>query len=166
MDDIEQYLNSISRHLRDDIDEQIRLILLDTGNKAVEKINKFINDWYGDYTPKNYQRTDCLRNCARFSITGKHSIKVYMDMRRLKSSTENNGKGWQAHRGFNGEDFTYGLIDFLENGGKGVGSTHNPRRYDFGIQFLAQTQKFIDDYIAEQVDTRIKAFIKTNYVQK
>ena len=140
------------------------------GNEAVEKINKFISDWYDEYIydendQNHYERTDQLKNCARYSITG-NNVKVYLDMRRLRSSTQNKGKGWQAHRSFDGEDFTYGLIDFLENGSSNGnnGAKYNPRRNDFGIHFLEQTQDWINNYISKEVQKKIE--IITNYKEK
>jgi len=172
LDDLSAFLNGKIETLKKNLDDEIMIILMDVGNQAVKKINKYIEDWYNDYSPNSdaklpYERTNELKNCARYSIVG-HNVRIYLDMRRIKSSTQNNGKGWQAHRSFNGEDFTYGLIDFLENGSQdgNNGALHNPRRDDFGIHFLEKTQDWVNEYVASQVQIRINALVKQDYKNK
>jgi len=166
-DEITQFLNARLKTIEANMQSEIKIILMETGNEAVKKINSFISDWYDKYTydesdPNHYKRTNQLRNCARYSITG-NTVRVYMDMSRLRASAQNEGKGWQAHRSFDGEDFTYGLIDFLENGGEGKGSRRNPRRNDFGIHFLEQTQDWVNDYVAKEIDRKLRVLVRMDY---
>ena len=80
-------------------------------------------------------------------------------MRKFHTAEVNEGKGWQPHRGFDGVNFTWGLIDWIENGGNG-GVLSNPRRDDGGIHMIENTQQWLDEYMDEQTKEIVNAVIR------
>ena len=157
-----KYVNNKIKTLEKAINKEIQKVLLEVGDMSVDLIRKYLaKEWYGTYNPKSYERTYDLLESARYTIKG-NKVIVYLDRRLFGTPIVNNGKGWQPHRGFDGEDFVTGLIEWIDSGIGDGGSIKNPRRYDGGIEFVDYVQNEINEYISRVVDRKISAVIKSH----
>ena len=143
-----------------DMEKEIKEKLDELGQKTVEKLQSYIReDWYGTYKkPKDYDRNEDLIDSIRYTVKG-HKVRVIFDMRKFHTGKVNDGKGWQPHRGFKGIEFTYGLINWIENGGNG-GVLSNPRRDDGGIHMIKNTEDWLDEYLDKETRNIIYAVIR------
>lgn len=158
---IENYTKGKINRLKRDIEVKIDEELDKFGRDITNKLKEYVSKWYNSYDPLDYQRTNDLINSITYTIKNKR-VEVKFDMRKFHTGKVNNGKGWQPHRGFDGIKFTWGLIDWIENGGNG-GIKTNPRKYDGGIHMIEDTEKWLQDYIDKEVQKIIKIVIRDNY---
>lgn len=153
-------INRIKKNIDKEINKQLEIL----GQETVNKIKEYIKIWYNSYDPINYNRTESLLNSIVYTVKNRQ-VRVKFDLRKLNTKKINDGEGWQPHRGFDGVTFTYGLIEWLENGGTG-GITTNPRRYDGGIHMLSETEKWLDKYLDKKAKEIIKVVLRTEYKRK
>lgn len=158
--EIGKHFNNKLKTLDKMLDQEMRRILEDIGEKTVNKIREFLDQyWYNTYSPIDYDRTGSLRNAVRYTIE-KNKIKIYFDRRYFSTKKVNDGLGWQPHRGFDGETFINGLIDFLDDGTGNGGVRTNPRRNDGNLDIIGYAEKYINQYMNNIADKKINAMIK------
>jgi hypothetical protein len=165
MKDFAKYCNNRLKTLQQNMENEIWRELEDIGNNTVEKIQKYLDEnWYNQYDPKDYERTYKLKNAVKYTIekNGKR-IKIYFDRRTLRGKRVNNGEGWQVHRGFDGEDFIDGLIDFI-NGDVTGGVVNNPRRND-SVDVIDYAERVVNEYVQQLADRKIQAIVN-KYLKK
>lgn len=143
-------------------------LLEEVGKDTVKKLKVFTKQyWYDKYLPEDYKRTYSFLESASYEITGRGGsmkLAVYFDLNKLIYKVDENG--WGAHVGFDGEDFTEGMIRFIEDGkfyssGR-IGSPCNPRAGKKGAGMIEKTSKWLERYL----DTEIKKKIKFYYGNK
>ena len=147
-------INRMNKEVNREIDKRLH----ELGQAMVEKLKDYTQQWYSSYSPQDYERTGDLINSITYSVKGR-TVRVIFDMRKFHTAKVNDGEGWQPHRGFDGIEFTYGLIDWIENGGNG-GVLSNPRRDDGGIHMIENTQQWLDEYMDEQTKEIVNAVIR------
>ena len=151
--------NKISK-LEKKMEKEILIELIKTAEETVEKLKLFLDkNWYNTYYPVDYKRTYSLKKSIRYTLK-KNKIKIYFDKRYFVTREENNGEGWQPHRGFDGQIFITGLIDFLNDGTGNGGVKTNPRRFDGNIDILGYAEEIINDYLDNIVNKKIKIIMK------
>lgn len=148
-EELYKYANSKIGKMKKKLDNEIEKELHNLGKETVKKIKEYINYWYSSYQPEDYDRTYDLFNSVSYSVKNK-TVKIFFDMRKFHTANVNGGVGWQPHKGFDGEKFTWGLIDWIENGDYNGGSEYNPRRYDGGIHMIENTKKWINEYLEKR----------------
>ena len=103
------YTKKLNKLLQKPIHNILETTGVDISNKVKEYIQRY---WYDTYEPKDYERTKSLLEAVSFKIEG-NSVIVYIDEKKFVHSTQ---EGWSQHRGFDGVNFSEGLIQFVENG--------------------------------------------------
>ena len=158
---LERLTNNKIKGIDDSIRTQIKEELNSLGQEIVDKLRTYTQEWYDTYSPIDYQRSYDVLDSISYNVSG-YDLRVIFDMRKIRGATLNDKKGWQQHRGFDGVDFTWGLINFIENGGNG-GIASNPRRNDGGIHMIEKTQKWIDEYLKKRTKEIIRVALRANY---
>lgn len=155
-----KHFNNKMSTLKKTMDKEIRKEMIKIGETTVKKIVKYIDkNWYKVYDPEDYKRTGSLKDAVRYTIDSKKKLRIYFDRRYFQTKKVNNGQGWQPHRGFDGQVFIDGLIDFINEGGNG-GSPNNPRRLEDGIDFIGYAEKVINEYLDKEVERTINVIMK------
>lgn len=158
--EIGKHFNNKLSTLNKMLNQEMKKILIDVGEKTVNKIREFLDQyWYDTYSPINYNRTGSLKNAVRYNIE-KDKVKIYFDRRYFSTKKINDGDGWQPHRGFDGETFINGLIDFLNDGTGNGGVITNPRRNDGNLDIIGYAEKYINQYMNNIVNRKIDIIIK------
>lgn len=145
-------------------------VLNEVGKETVKFMQDYIDkNWYQTFTPKVYERTNAFRDSITYTLirnpnSDTQRIMVYWSMEQLKAIHRE--KTWSAHQSFGtngsiGEDFTYGLIEWIDNGGFEGGVQTNPRRLDGGIKITEATDRFLNDYLNKEVQKRIRLSIRS-----
>ncbi len=134
-------LNVVASEIADDIKRELRALVNER--------------WYDSYTPKSYQRTMELLDSITCEITHNGTaidIRCGFDMSLIhaKQAIDNatidnagiNRLTWNNHMSFDGEPFIEGLIELVEHGFDGKGSSLNPRRWHTGTHAVEDAQKY------------------------
>lgn len=137
--------------------KNIEGVLKDIGEDTCEKLRVYTKQyWYDRYTPEDYERTYSLLNSISYEIDGMH-VHIYYDFDSWEFSKDR-ADAWGQHVGFDYQDFTEGLIEFVENGkfysGR-LGSHSNPRIGDKSLA-IEKTQRWLDKYLNQQIRKRLE----------
>lgn len=155
-----KHFNNKIKTLEKMLNQELTKELIIIGENTVNKIKEFLEQyWYNTYSPIDYDRTGSLKNSVRYTIDN-NKIKIYFDRRYFSTKIVNNGIGWQPHRGFDGETFIDGLIDFLDDGTGNGGVFTNPRKNDGNLDIIGYAEKIINQYVQSLVDKKIKIIVK------
>lgn len=130
------------------------------GQDTVNKLKVYIRlYWYDRYSPTDYDRTYSLLNSVSYKVEG-NTVKIYIDENKLIHATQS---GWNQHMSFDGEDFSAGLIEFIENGrfdsGK-TGTKTNPR-IGKGSKAIEKTLRWLNKYINQEVKRQLSIVLGT-----
>lgn len=141
--------------LNKDIDTICKKVGEDTVNKLKTYIKLY---WYDRYSPEDYERTYSLRNAVSYKIIDQ-SVYIYIDTNAFIYHKSDNG--WGQHIGFDGKDFSEGLMDFVEYGrftsGKS-GSLTNPRIGD-GSGAIEKTMNWLNKKVNTEILKKINIAI-------
>ena len=158
--DVGKYFNGKLSSLNKRLSKSITKELLKIGDDIVGKTQKYIDaEWYDTYDPKSYIRTYDFRNAIRYTVSD-NKLRIYFDRRRFSTSIVNNGVGWQPHRGFDGEVFVTGLIDFIADGSVSGGTHKNPRYNDGNIGLIEYVENEVNNYVDKLIKYNMKTWIK------
>ena len=163
---LKRFTEAKTKRIKTNLNNSINKKLDKIGKETRDKLHEYATEWYDDYHPIDYHRTYGFGRSPQYNIEGKSgdnkTIKVFFDMRMLAGRTENGGKGWQAHRSFDGTDFKQGLIDFIEEGD--MGSPKNPRAGHSGVHMVQKTRQWLEEYLDEEVKDMIKGVIHDSMI--
>lgn len=157
-----QYKYTISRtkELDNLLKKSIREIMDRVGQDTVNKLKVYIKlYWYDRYSPKDYDRTYNLLNSVSYRVK-EDSVEIYIDEDKLVHAVQ---AGWNQHMSFDGEDFSAGLIEFIENGkfssGK-TGAKSNPK-VGKGSKAIERTTIWLNKYINQEIKKQLSIVLKT-----
>lgn len=141
--------------LNKNIDEICRKVGEDTVNKLKTYIKLY---WYDRYSPEDYERTYSLKNAVSYEIENQ-SVYIYIDTDAFVRHKPD--IGWGQHVGFDGRDFSEGLVEFVEYGrflsGKS-GSRTNPRIGD-GSGAIEKTMNWLNKKVNTEIMNKINIAI-------
>lgn len=139
------------------LEQESKAILIEIAEETVGKMKDYImREWYDTYEPSSYQRTYQLVDAVRYTIRG-NTINIYFDRRLIRASKADEDEYWNHHMGFDGIDFTIGLIEYVNDGGNGGLS---PRGNQPGIDVIGYAEQEINRLINQKAVKRINAIIK------
>lgn len=147
------------------LEKDINTILHTIGKDMVQKLQMYTaRYWYNNYTPADYRRTYTFLNSISYTVDGS-GVYLYYDFNELKRLE--NADNWNSHMGFDGEDFSKGLIEFIETGrfssGK-RGSNNNPRYGKRGSYAIEKTIRWLNKYINDDIRYKLKQETGRNIV--
>lgn len=163
--DLLSRIQSFAKKTTNKIDEvivtKITKDLYKLGEDTANKLREYTYKWYDNYFPKDYQRTQDLINSITFKVD-KLSVYIYFDTSKIRSIERrlSGNVAWNAHMGFDGEDFTKGLIEWIEDDANS-GSKSNPRRNHQGVKMIQNTQQWLRGYL----DKETQRIIKEAYIE-
>jgi hypothetical protein len=152
-----RYTISQSKKIQKLLDKSIMEILHKVGQDTVNKLKVYVNQyWYSRYSPEDYQRTYSFLESVSYEVK-KNVVTIKFDTEKFAHATTN---GWGQHRGFDGDDFNEGLIEFIETGsfssGK-TGSLSNPRIGSNGSRAIEKTRTWLNKHLSDEVKKQVKS---------
>lgn len=151
----------INKLLKKEIGDILEKIAQDVTNKVKVYIRQY---WYYNYSPLDYERTFSLLEAVSYQIDRTNQeVYIYIDEQKLIYNVQS---GWGQHIGFDGNKFSEGLIEFVENGifdsGR-TGSQNNPKigKGSFAIQ---RTIKWLNKYLKNKITSELKLRFGNNVI--
>ncbi len=147
---ISQQLNKILRKHDLSLKAIADRVMTETKEELIRRLN---DDFYGTYSPSDYERTYDLVSAVDGRITKNalcdYTIEVFFDETKIHPRSR---AGFSAHMGFDDKPFVHGLVEALEDGFK---SRYNPR-YGEEFRILSKTKAE-----AEKIANKLlKSYIK------
>ena len=138
----------------DDMVERLNTILQKVGEDVVHKMQVYINQyWYNRYEPKNYIRLKedgGFLSAISFKVE-KQKVNIFFDWDKMEYYPPEDGF-LGNHVGFDGNPFTEGLIQYIDQGSF-YSETLKKRK---GSYFLSKTQKWLEKTISKEVEKEIR----------
>lgn len=170
---LNKYAHSKMNRINKKTEEKINKALHKLGEETRDKIRHYISQGWYNHSYEDYTRTHGLWESVQYVVSG-HTVRVYFDMRMLRGRRVNDGKGWQPHRNFSipdgrgnyisGEDFTEGLVSWIEEGGEG--SPKNPYYGHGGVHMIQRTRKWLDEYLDKETRKIVGEILKESGLAK
>ena len=133
----------------------VRQALIDFSQEVEEFLQQKISDFYGEYSPKNYERTYQLMNkmhlgelikmSIKGNFEGKHELEYELFDWSVLDSIDNGVGNFGTYMSFDKSDSRPEIESYLQDGIIGHSS------FDF--------YREIDDYINKNLDNRIQEVI-------
>jgi hypothetical protein len=127
------------------INELLEEILEQIARETVEYLRIYVDTlWYQDHWPDLYKRTYQLLDSITHSNIqrngNKFDISIYFDSSKIIPRWIE-GNAWNEHMGFDGSEFTMGLVQTIEEGNP---SPFSPDYAEEGIGMFEATDKWLD----------------------
>lgn len=163
---VQRYRYSISQARESErlLKKGIKDICKKVGEDTVHKLQTYIKlYWYDRYSPEDYKRTGDFVDAVGYEIQNETSVVIYIDFTKIRHRAEYDN--WGQHVGFDGNDFTEGLVEFIEDGrfssGK-RGSPNNPR-FGKGSKAIEKTMNWLNKKVNSEIMRQVNVLINRSF---